>query len=738
MDAYDTFNTAKAILKSKGVKECAEFLTNNNAYAKAALYAGISLATGQLDDGIKAAILEKLIDTAIQNILDYYERQVNRIINELTEDLAVKGLIQKKVPSSRTSSETSRNSNRNSYGGGGNSGNSGYGGGGGYNPPGGHTGAIHDPQGIVYEAVLSNPVEGATVTLHDETDTLWDASDYGQENPIVTGYDGGYQWFVPEGEWKVYASHPEGSVLSDNTSSDHPAANKDDGSKGGWLPVLPVQMGINIPLKSSTAPTVESVHLYGDKLTADFSLYMDVSTLIKDAVKAVSGSSEAACSISFPDMEEDPYADGKYYAKRMELSPVSGSFSGSGKYVLKISKIAKAYNGLTLTDDFESKALSMEPSPSMKLSESVLNMDMGANSEKTITVKVVDGDGKALQGIAVNARNSSPLVASLSHSADTDANGEAAFTVTAESEGMADIAFETEAGLSQALTVNVGTKYTYKSHTVTWDDFDYDNGFVTAEFHVEYAVNHDESGTVSEDALSSGKLRAAAGQVSGNQCYYSVSFATRDGKTLTEGKYFPMNGSDKPDDPENPNNPDNPDNPNNPDEPGPTPSQNSASENSASGNAAPTTETKDIGNGYTLTYPLTIIYSGKKQKKTEFMKTITVSQNGETKPIKNITMKKGKDVSTGILITKIKLQDKNTIRDLSVIVPINPFEVTADKISNVKQKKDGTIKTLKVKTSAPKPAKAKTGKDFTLSSNGLDLVFQGNYKGSVSVNLLKP
>ena len=71
-----------------------------------------------------------------------------------------------------------------------------------------------DPEGIVYEAVLSNPVEGATATIYEKTTAHpegeeWDATTSGQENPQVTGADGWYQWFVPEGEWQVRVTAPE-------------------------------------------------------------------------------------------------------------------------------------------------------------------------------------------------------------------------------------------------------------------------------------------------------------------------------------------------------------------------------------------------------------------------------------------------------------------------------------------------------------------------------------------------
>ena len=146
-------------------------------------------------------------------------------------------------------------------------------------------------------------------------EVIWDAGEYGQINPQVTDETGEYQWFVPEGEWQVRVTAPEGSDFSDNTSAGHPAANLDDGSDAGWLPVMPVQMGIHIPLYSKEAPEVTEAALYEDHAVISFSLYMDISTLTDTVVTISDGTDIIPCTISFPDQEEDPLDETKAYAK---------------------------------------------------------------------------------------------------------------------------------------------------------------------------------------------------------------------------------------------------------------------------------------------------------------------------------------------------------------------------------------------------------------------------------------
>lgn len=214
--------------------------------------------------------------------------------------------------------------------------------------------AIHDPQGVIYEAVLSNTIEGAVATLWergaDGVETEWNAEEYGQINPQTTNGSGMYQWFVPEGEWQVRVTAPEG--YTDNTSAEHPAANLDDGSSAGWLPVMPVQMGINIPLYRTAAPEVKSAVIYADRAVVTFSLYMDVSTL-EGSVITVNGENGAVlCNISFPDKDVDPYDETKLYAKTAVLTPVNGGFEEGGNYTVSVSSAATAYNGKTLGSDY--------------------------------------------------------------------------------------------------------------------------------------------------------------------------------------------------------------------------------------------------------------------------------------------------------------------------------------------------------------------------------------------------
>ena len=65
-----------------------------------------------------------------------------------------------------------------------------------------------DPSGTVVDAATGEPVPGARVTLWyaplpGVDPEPWDASPWGQENPLATDGGGRFSWEVPEGWWQV-------------------------------------------------------------------------------------------------------------------------------------------------------------------------------------------------------------------------------------------------------------------------------------------------------------------------------------------------------------------------------------------------------------------------------------------------------------------------------------------------------------------------------------------------------
>lgn len=194
-----------------------------------------------------------------------------------------------------------------------------------------------DPSGYVYEGVTDNRLEGVTTTayfvehenvpkkpdgsadvenINPSDIKLWDASEYDQMNPIITGADGMYQWDVPEGYWQIkYEKDGYETTYSE------------------WLPVLPAQTDVNISLVSKAVPKVEKVYLTTDYLVVTFDKYMDPATINQVSV------GDVGYTLDYDDSKTD--ADGNVFAKEFTFIFDSALRPGMD-YTIEVSD-AKSY-----------------------------------------------------------------------------------------------------------------------------------------------------------------------------------------------------------------------------------------------------------------------------------------------------------------------------------------------------------------------------------------------------------
>ena len=202
-----------------------------------------------------------------------------------------------------------------------------------------------DPSGFVYEAVQSNRVEGATATIYykdfilgnngnstGEKDVLWDAENYGQINPLITGTDGMYQWDVPQGFWQVRIQK-EGYQ---NTTTD-------------WLPVPPPQLDINIPIVRMRLPKVERAHAYEDAVAVKFDSYMTPATLNTELITVTENNAVAEGTIELTD--EEAGDGGATYASKLRFVPAK-PFTAK-EVTLRISGEVQNYSGIAMDEPFE-------------------------------------------------------------------------------------------------------------------------------------------------------------------------------------------------------------------------------------------------------------------------------------------------------------------------------------------------------------------------------------------------
>ena len=173
--------------------------------------------------------------------------------------------------------------------------------------------AAPDPAGVVYEGLLSNTVEGATVELWSADDAdgtnavRWDAEEYEQTNPLATGADGAYNWNTPTGWYQV-------RVTKDGYEE----------ARSAWLRVPPIQTEVNIGLVSTAAPEVASVHAYTDCVEIEFTQYMDASD---DAVAALNAQGLGDVTYKWLDKQDDP--DGKPLSRVLRICYADAREAGS-------------------------------------------------------------------------------------------------------------------------------------------------------------------------------------------------------------------------------------------------------------------------------------------------------------------------------------------------------------------------------------------------------------------------
>lgn len=192
---------------------------------------------------------------------------------------------------------------------------------------------VIDPSGYVYEGVTDNRLSGVTATIYYSADpngsnpVLWDAEEYNQKNPLITGEDGMYQWDVPPGYWQVkYEKEGYETTFSE------------------WLPVPPPQLEVNVELVSKEAPKVENVTLTTSALTVEFDKYMIPETITNVTV------GNASYTLEYDQTKKD--LEGNILAKVFTFK-FNTPISGGVEHAVNISG-AKSYADVAM-DNYSSK-----------------------------------------------------------------------------------------------------------------------------------------------------------------------------------------------------------------------------------------------------------------------------------------------------------------------------------------------------------------------------------------------
>lgn len=313
---------------------------------------------------------------------------------------------------------------------------------------------IIDPSGIVYEALDSNPVEGAKATIYVADDAngrnerKWNAEDYEQEGTLTTGADGAFQWDTPTGFYQV-------RVAKDGYAE----------ARTDWLSVLPIRTGLKVSLKSTQAPSVVAANACPEYIELEFSQYM----------KADEGTGTEAhvdgegARLEWVDPADASEADGGgALAKVLRIYPKEPLSEGASVSV-KLNG-AKSYTGRSLGDLFGSwsKTLTVEKRPAQIVAnyENAVVLQSDAPEPVQVVAYVRYSDGTPVANQPVTARVEAPSIAafdgmnasdaSSAVTADgvTDSEGKATFALKGDLPGMTTLTLAaTDTSLSKELTV---------------------------------------------------------------------------------------------------------------------------------------------------------------------------------------------------------------------------------------------------------------------------------------------
>lgn len=280
---------------------------------------------------------------------------------------------------------------------------------------------IHDPSGYVYEGVPSNRLEGVTATCYykeftedmygdtHENIVLWDAKEYGQENPLKTDENGYYRWDVPQGLWQVkFEKEGYETVYSE------------------WLPVPPPQLDVNIAMTQARQPEINRVHAYKNAVEITFDKFMQTESLVKDNIIIYDGDQAVKGNIVLLDEETNPTIANKTFASKLRYT-CQKSFKNK-EIKLLIKKNVKSYSSINMENDYECTIPVENEITEIKI-DSVLSLAQGATME--VAVNVLPAKSSSGKKILIS-NYSSKIVGIQKDTIFVDDNGLASFNIRGE------------------------------------------------------------------------------------------------------------------------------------------------------------------------------------------------------------------------------------------------------------------------------------------------------------------
>ena len=305
---------------------------------------------------------------------------------------------------------------------------------------------VYDPAGFVYEAVESNRLEGVTATIFykemvedmygewKENVVVWNAGEYGQDNPLFTDAEGNYQWDVPQGLWQVkFEKAGYETALSE------------------WLPVPPPQLDINIAMQQNVQPMVKDAHAYRDAIVIEFDKYMKTGLLSSENIRVTDANGETLKAGALQMVDEEGGVVTKVRFQAAEPF-------GTEEVLLTVSNRVMSYAGVRMQDDYQ-QAFSVGEGRGGEIELRQMFCDsevsVGYGEPGMITVTVQPADGAA--GKLLRASSALPMIVGIeTEEVELDESGSAQITIFGNLPGAATITFTVDdSDLKGTTLVNV-------------------------------------------------------------------------------------------------------------------------------------------------------------------------------------------------------------------------------------------------------------------------------------------
>ena len=302
---------------------------------------------------------------------------------------------------------------------------------------------VYDPAGFVYEAVESNRLEGVTATIFykemvedmygewKENVVVWNAGEYGQDNPLFTDAEGNYKWDVPQGLWQVkFEKAGYETALSE------------------WLPVPPPQLDINIGMKQNVLPQVKDAHAYRDAVVIEFDKYMKTGLLTGENIHVTNGDGEDVKPAIIEMLDEE-----NGVATKVRFV-VADPF-GNEEVTLTVSNRVTSYAGIRMEEDFQQSFYIGEGrGGGIELRHIICDDELfiGYGDPGMITVTVLPAKGA--EGRVLHATSTLPMIAGVeTEDVVLDENGSAQVAVYGGLPGAATITFTVDSSDLVASTI---------------------------------------------------------------------------------------------------------------------------------------------------------------------------------------------------------------------------------------------------------------------------------------------